>query len=186
MSEDKPKRKKFIPPKPPFKQMRPDQEAAFGVGMQHERLVGRAIIEWARLEAVLNDLIWVFLGLSFEDGRVLTGRADATSKITILRSIAPRHLNDADKLEALLLALDAIDASRDDRNFIAHGSWGTIAPEHVPFAASLRSKSKPEEVTGESFPPSRMYKIIRIIMEMRRMLALLYREIETSPDTLLK
>jgi hypothetical protein len=92
MAEDKPKRKRFVPPKGTYIEKRDDQYAIFGVGMQHERLVGRAVIEWSRLEAVLNDLIWCFLNLSFEDGRALTGRADAGTKIALLRLIAPRHL----------------------------------------------------------------------------------------------
>lgn len=186
MADVKPKRKKFVPPKPKHKEMEPHQKAIFGVGMQHERLVGRAVIEWSRLENVLNDVIWRLLDLSFEDGRSLTGRADANTKIALLRSIAPRHLVDPDKLEALLLALDTIDASRDDRNFIVHGAWGRIAPDGIPMAVSLRSKSKPEEVTGESFDAARMRKIIRTISGMRQMLVLLINEIDASPETLLK
>jgi hypothetical protein len=184
--EVKPKRKKFIPPKPPYKELRPDHKPVFGVGMQHERLVGRVAIEWSRLENVLNDIIWRFLHLSFEDGRALTGRDDAVTKINLLRVIAPRHLADDDKLEALLLSLDAIDACRDDRNFIVHGTWGRLEPEGTPLAMSLRAKSKPEQVTGETFPPSRMYQIITRISRMREMLVILLNEIDASPDILLK
>jgi len=157
MADDKPKRKKFIPPKPPFKEMRPDHKPVFGVRMQQERLIGRVAIEWSRLENVLNDVIWRFLNLSFEDGRALTGRDDAA--INLLRVIAPRHLTNDDKLEALLLALDAIDSIRDDRNFVIHGAWGHVEPDGTPLAVSLRAKSKPEQVTGETFPPARMYLI---------------------------
>jgi len=186
MADDKPKRKKFVPPKPPFQAMRPDHRTVFGVGLQHERLVGRVAIEWTRLENILNDILWRFLNLSFEDGRVLTGRADAATRISLLRVIAPRHLADADKLEALLLSLDAIDALRDDRNFIVHGAWGRLEPEGVPLAMSLRARSKPDEITGETFPPDRMQKIVTLITEMRKMLVTLLIEIDASPDTLLK
>jgi hypothetical protein len=154
--------------------------------MHHERLVGRVVIEWSRLEAVLNDLIWCFLNVVFEDGRSLTGRADAGTKITLLRAIAPQHLSDDDKLEALLLVLDMVDASRDDRNFIVHGSWGRLAPEGIPLAASIRIKSKPDEVIAETFPPKRMRDIADNIVRMRKMLVLLLDELYASPDTLLK
>jgi hypothetical protein len=186
MADDKPKRKRFVPPKPPFQAMQPHHKTVFGVGMQHERLVGRVTIEWTRLENVLNDLLWRFLNLSFEDGRVLTGRADAATKITVLRAIAPRHLANDDKLEALLLGLDAIDGLRDDRNFIVHGAWGRLNPESVPLAMSLRAKSKPDEITGETFPADRMYTLVTLITKMREMLVLLLNEIDASPDTLLK
>ena len=151
MADDKPKRKKFIAPKVPRVPMRPGQETTFGVGMAHEKLVGRVAIEWARLEHMLNEILWSCLQLSFEDGRTLTGRADTTTRIALLRTIAPRHLTNEDKLEALLVALDTIDAVRDDRNFIVHGSWGRIWPEGTPIAASFRAKSKPDEVSCTRF-----------------------------------
>jgi hypothetical protein len=184
--DDKPKRKKFVPPKPPFKELRPDHKPVFGVRMQQERLIGRVAIEWSRLENVLNDVIWRFLNLSFEDGRALTGRDDAATKINLLRVIAPRHLANEDKLEALLLSLDAIDSIRDDRNFVIHGAWGHIEPDGTPLAVSLRAKSKPEQVTGETFPPARMYLIIEKISRMREMLLILLNEIDASPDLLMK
>jgi hypothetical protein len=166
--------------------MRPDQRAAFGVSAAHTQLVGSVVIEWSRLESVLDYLIWDFLDISFEDGRVLTGRADAGTKIAHLRSIASRHLANHDKLEGLLVALDALDACREDRNFIVHGSWGTLHPEDVPIAASIRSKSKPDEVTNETFPAQRMHGLISVIVEMRVMLYTLLDELEAAPDTLLK
>jgi hypothetical protein len=81
MAEDKPKRKKFIPPKIPHKELRADQKPIYGVAMAHERLVGRVVIECSRLEAVLNDLLWKLLGVSFEDGRVITGRRMLLTKL---------------------------------------------------------------------------------------------------------
>ncbi|SHN86258.1 hypothetical protein SAMN05444170_6613 [Bradyrhizobium erythrophlei] len=51
---------------------------------------------------------------------------------------------------------------------------------------SLRAKSKPDQVTGETFPSSRMYLIVEKITKMKEMLLLLLTEIDASPDTLLK
>ena len=186
MANDKPKRKKFILPKPLTAPMRPDQFAAPCVGMAHEKLVGRLVIEWARLEAVLNDLIWIFLDLSFEDGRAVTGRADASTKIALLRVIAPRHLVSADQLEALLIGLDTIESLREDRNFIMHGSWGRLFPEGVPIAASIRAKSEANEIISQTFTPSRMRTMIELTVVLRQALFVLLDELEASPDTLLK
>jgi hypothetical protein len=101
-------------------------------------------------------------------------------------SILRRKVANEDKLEALLLALDTIDASRDDRNFIVHGSWGRLQPEGIPLAASIRLKSKSDEVIGETFEPRRMRRIIDTIVAMRQMLVLLLDELDASPDILLK
>jgi hypothetical protein len=60
----------------------------------------------------------------------------------------------------VLDALNRADELRDDRNFIAHGTWCTVYPEGVAFSSSLRKKSEPGEVTAEEFPSTRMYRII--------------------------
>ena len=42
----------------PIQKIRPEQVATPRVGIGQERLIGRAVIIWARLEASLHDLIW--------------------------------------------------------------------------------------------------------------------------------
>jgi hypothetical protein len=140
------------------------------------------VIEWSRVESLLNDVLWNILGLSFEDGRVLTGRADAITKIALLQLIAPRHLT-GEHLAGLLVLLDTADALREDRNFIVHGSWGTLMPDNLPVAASLRPKSKPDEVMSETFSRERMRGIIKQIIFVRSSLVILLNELETSPGT---
>jgi hypothetical protein len=53
-----------------------------------------------------------------------------------------------------------IEERQADRNFIAHGTWGTLMPDGVPMALSLRPKSAPGEVVAESFTDKRMNEII--------------------------
>ena len=55
--------------------------------MAHERFVGRVVTEWAKLEALLNDLIWTMTGLKIEDGRLLTERQDASRLIAMIGKI---------------------------------------------------------------------------------------------------
>jgi hypothetical protein len=42
----------------PIQKIRPEQVATPRVGIGQERLIRRAIIIWARLDASLHDLIW--------------------------------------------------------------------------------------------------------------------------------
>lgn len=181
-SEDKPKRKKVPrPAKPPFKVFRESQSVLPSVGLIHEKLIGRVALEWSKLEAALDDSIWRMVGLPIEDGRVLTARMDAKTKCDVLRALAPRHL-DAERLATILTALDNADILRDDRNFILHGGWGTLLPEAVPIAASLRAKSTPGEISSETFPKDRMNNIILRLIGVRTALVKLMDELETSPD----
>lgn len=175
-----PKRPK---PKPPEKMQKvplPDgQTVVPGIDSVQEGLIGRVVVEWSRLEGALDDMIWTLTGLCFEDGRVLTKLTDAKTKIAMLQALAPRYLIDpalAKIEEALILA----DAVRLDRNFIVHGSWGTIAPMNEATAVSLRAKSAPDEITSESFSRGRMLEILDRIHQVK---IAVYDVINTHPTS---
>ncbi|QWG21147.1 hypothetical protein KMZ93_13895 [Bradyrhizobium sediminis] len=178
-----------VPPKRP-KPKRPEkmqkvplpdgQTVVPGIDAIQEGLIGRVVVEWSRLEGMLDDMIWTLTGLSFEDGRVLTARTDAKSKIAMLQVLAPRYLTDpilAKVEEALVLT----DSLRDDRNFIMHGSWGTIVPMNEATAVSLRAASAPGEITSESFSKGRMLEIIDRINQAKMTLLEALNAHPTSP-----
>src|SRR5690348_13219398 len=80
------------PEKPPIIPMRADQYTRPLVSMWHERLSGRVIIAWSRLDACLQGLIWTFLNLSMSDGKIITSRLDAGLMIQMLRALGTRNL----------------------------------------------------------------------------------------------
>ena len=136
------------------------------IGNREEWLIGRATSEWNKLENCLNELIWRFTGLSFEDGRLFTERMDPSRSIALLRVLGPRNL-DGNQLQALVDLLAIADQLRDDRNFIVHGTWAIIEPEGQPTASSIRTKSEPGHVVAEHFPHARMQAIISEIIKTR-------------------
>ncbi|HEY3912453.1 MAG TPA: hypothetical protein VGM07_21565, partial [Stellaceae bacterium] len=73
-----------IRPKPPFQKFRPDQHFTGEVPSDHYDATGRVVIAWGKLEANLEDLIWHFLDLSDDDGRIVTARLDARPKLDML------------------------------------------------------------------------------------------------------
>ena len=161
-------------PKPPFKPLQDYHEVVPGIGLIQEKLIGRFVVEFSKLEAGLNDMIWLLLDLDMSDGRVLTQRSDATTKINILRAIVPRYLEGKD-LETTLEALTRLDDVRDDRNFIIHGTWGSLHPTGVAIALSLRAKSEtPDLITAETFPHARMRKLINSCLELNAHFKFLY------------
>ena len=138
--------------KPPVKEFRSDQHFTGDVLEDHYNSTGRVVIAWGKLEAALEDLIWHFLDLSDDDGRMITARLDARPKLEMLnvlakRYLAPRGAADLRKVLSLIGELQA------DRNFIVHGNWGTIFPENVPAAMSLRPKTPPGTIMTETFSP---------------------------------
>ncbi len=167
MSNDTPKPKRepwTLKHKRPF---RSNQSPRPEIGQIQERLIGRAIVEWSKLENCIRDLIWSLVSLSFEDGRVLTERTDIARLITVAKVLARRRLEEP-LLTEVIDALTRADELRDDRNFIVHGTWCTVEPVGVPYSSSLRQKSLPGEVTAEEFPHSRMRRIVAEIIRVKR------------------
>jgi hypothetical protein len=152
-----------IPEKPPISPLESGQWVQPGISEIQYRLIGRAIVSWAWLEAAMQDVLWTLVGVPIEDGRILTQRTDATRKIQWIRAFASRHLLGAEKTE-MTSVLEDIEILQGDRNFIAHGSWATLMPDGLPMASSVREKSdQPDKIVSETFSQQRMVTIIQRI-----------------------
>jgi hypothetical protein len=145
--------------KPPVQELRPDQHVNPGVSDAQIDMIGRVVISFSQLEAALEDTIWFFLKLEEEDGRIVTTRLSATAKVQMLRALAPRSIADENLLVEFNKSLGLIDELKDGRNFIAHGVWGTLMPDDIPVALSLKPKSEPGEVVSETFDSEHMEAI---------------------------
>ena len=145
--------------KPPIRKLRPDQYVDPGVSDAQIDMIGRVIISFSQLEAALEDTIWFFLNLEEADGRIVTTRLSAVAKVQMLRALFPSRITDEKLLVEFKNTMNLIDELRDGRNFIAHGVWGTLMPDNVPVALSLKPKSDSDEVVSENFEPERMEAI---------------------------
>lgn len=113
--------------------------------------------------------------------RVITNELNVNLKITLLRSLAHAYLSEEDFDEVETHLLYYIGIYQEDRNFIVHGSWGTLMPENVPVCTSLRPKSPtPGEVIAETFPEERMINLINGINEAITGLKLLMARLDTA------
>lgn len=134
-------------------------------------LIGRVIFSWSLIENAMEDTIWHFLNISMDDGRVVTARLDAKHKLLILRGLGERYLDEAK--DDFMIILNRMLDLYEERNFIAHGFWGTLIPDEIPAAASLKIKAyptqeDPSDIITETFPEGRMHGIINrmcVIME---------------------
>ncbi|MEE9452752.1 MAG: hypothetical protein V3V13_00025 [Paracoccaceae bacterium] len=146
--------------KPPVQKLHPDQHAIPDISDKQVELVGRTIVLWSKLEAALDDTIWLLLGIHDEDGKIITRRMGADAKIQMLRTLGERKISNQELLTSFNENLTLIGELKDGRNFIAHGVWGTLMPDNIPIALSLKPKSEIGEVVSESFPVERMEAII--------------------------
>jgi hypothetical protein len=159
------------PQKPPI--LPPDPNVTsidHTVPMSHEKLVGRFAIEWAKLEAVMDDLIWKFLDIPIEYGRIVTSHLDATGKIKLLNQLIETSFGHSSP-DYILFSyfkeiLDHIDIIRVDRNLIIHGTWGRNRI-NIPMAMSLRIRGTPSTIVSETFDDIRMRYLIRKIFEAK-------------------
>jgi hypothetical protein len=173
-------RKTPKPPKLPFKQMADHQTIHPNVSDTHQHLIGRVVVAWSKLEGCMQDTIWHFLRLDMSDGRIITERMGSSILLRILRALGNRHLNDP-LLHEFLCTMDKIEDTMEDRNFIVHGTWGTLLPDNVPFGSSLRPKAEPGEVIAEAFPPGRMLAIVHEIVTALEFLVKLMPQLQTLP-----
>lgn len=142
-----------------------------GVPDEHYKLIGELIAEWSRLDTILGTLIWHFLKLDMEDGRVVTSTIDARTKVRMLRQLAKRHIKAQATRRQFSDLLGAVEGLQEDRNFIAHGLWGMAMPDNIPAASSIRPKSNPFHVVTQTFPPMHMANLIEITREIADALA---------------
>jgi hypothetical protein len=146
-----------------------------------EKLIGRVAVEWPRLEGVMEDFIWHFLGLPIETGRIVTGRLDATAKIRMLRALGELKLPEQ-RWHVLSSILDKIDMLREERNIMVHGTWGRN-PGGVPIAISLRIRAlAPDQVVSETFPAERMQGIAHDTVAAKLRLMRLMKGLGALPD----
>jgi len=81
------------PQKPPITSLKPGQYVSPGISARQEMLIGRLVVEWAKLEAMMQDASNLGCSVRFEDGRVLTARMDARTKLQWLRTFSNRHVS---------------------------------------------------------------------------------------------
>jgi hypothetical protein len=91
---------------------------------RHYGAIGQVVAQWARLEYMLQALIWRAMGLDNKQGRVLTVAMPGRALFGALRSLELRWIKDRQTANAIrTLARDA-QRLKDERDAIAHGVWG--------------------------------------------------------------
>ncbi len=158
----------IMPQKPPLQNLRPDQFHEPDVPDDQLHRIGQVIVLWSKLEAAIEDTIWMFLNLDEEEGKIVTKRLSADGKTQLVRALGSLHITDKALLDRFTETMQYVDELKDCRNFIAHGVWGTLMPDNIPIALSLKPKSEIGEVISETFSPDRMEGIAGGIRAMHK------------------
>lgn len=163
----------------PIQKIRPGQVPTGRVGIGQERLIGRAVIIWARLEANLHDLIWTIQGKGLAEGREETEKHLIGRLLKELRKIGSGSSTETEIRLAVLAVAGAVKTLSEDRNLIVHGTWGEL--DGVPTVGSLQLETiDRNEVTFERFPPDRLRDFIRDVTACRDQATTIIAQVENS------
>lgn len=175
-------RKGPIRQKPPALPRRPGQYAISDVPAEQQRLIGLVVLNWAKLEHDIEEAIWAFLSLDIDQGRAVTSRLSADTKIELLKSLVMAYFTQDIRLNDILDCLDVITIQKEDRNFIVHGSWVMLMPGNIPACTSLRPKAPPGQIMVETFPEDRMINLINGILNSKTHIMHLIAMLEASRE----
>jgi hypothetical protein len=166
----------------PIQKIRPGQVPTPRVGIGQERLIGRAVVVWARLETSLHDLIWTIQGKGLAQGREETEKHLIGRLLQELRKIGSGSSTETVSTEIRLAVLAVVAAVKElskDRNLIVHGTWCEL--DGVPTVGSLQLETiGRNEVTFESFPPDRLRDFIRDVTAYRDQVTEIIAQVESS------
>lgn len=126
--------------------------------------IGRVALLWGQIEYIIDDLICLFSGLSWDELTVHPGRLRHVSdKIQFLKDQAaenpPRPL-----VEKVLDFCELVDNSKSERNQVFHGIWGWRARRRVVFPAARQTRAP-----SQPFPASKLPWLERQLCRCSRM-----------------
>jgi hypothetical protein len=140
------------------------------VGTAQLRRIGAVAVEWARLENMLNDLIWTINDKDLATGRFDTQDLDITKLLSALQKSISTNLPGpslSNERKAITNLIDFVNNNKSERNAVIHGSWAER--EGVPIVGSLRfEKTSNDFVTFEVYNADRMMNIEKAAIDARK------------------
>ena len=137
-----------------------------GVSDKIKLSMADAIMAFSDMEMSTEQFIWDLLGLSADDGKLVT-RIDTKDKIELAKKFSeryrlPLHPNEQTTTEAWTEIRNAIEA----RNKMAHGVWMTIDLK-TPVVVSYRIPIELGRINSEHFPLDRIKAVTRVCVKAK-------------------
>lgn len=90
---------------------------------EHLRGIGLITAEWSRLENILEMLIWLLAKLDFGLGPIVTTHMTFPLRMNVLRTLCHKTYADSSTHEEAKILIKRIEASKVQRDRIAHAHW---------------------------------------------------------------
>jgi len=123
---------------------------------------------FSEMEMSAEHFIWDILGLSVDDGKLVT-RIETKEKIELAKKLSeryflPLHPNDQTTAEAWSAIRDAIEL----RNKMAHGVWRMIDAQ-TPIVVSYRIPIELGRINSEHFPFERIEAVAFLCLKAKKL-----------------
>lgn len=126
------------------------------LGAKHYLPIGAFLSRWATLEYSAQNIIWLTIGLSDEEGRVLTIGMGTQPILGILRNIKERMTTDSEVKEKIGLIIEGISHYKEFRNHLAHGVWSHLESNPVPHLTYMKAAEERFIPTVEPITPEQI------------------------------
>ena len=116
---------------------------------KHLQAIGRVVIEWSRLEWLVEDAVHRLAGLDDDTGRMLTTHMPLDKRFDALLSLVDAAYSDSSTLRALKHINKDIRSEREgkasllaQRNWIIHSHWESLKDRKLAFVDLFRSRGR--------------------------------------------
>jgi hypothetical protein len=112
--------------------------------------IGRVVVQWSLMEAMLEGLIWQSLRVRNDLGRTVTAQLQAMSKLDLLcASLWQTKPKLAGQMESVARYVN--ECLRGQRNAVAHGMWTAPMNRALPIASIIKFSAKGRLTTQERY-----------------------------------
>ena len=184
MTDPRPKNPRFKKPKrraPTIIQRNMSEASRItkGVPDQVKIAMASAVMTFSDMEMSAEQFIWDLLGLSVDDGKLVT-QIDTKEKFELAKKLSeryrlPLHPNEQTTAEAWSAIRSAIEA----RNKMAHGVWVMI-DNTTPIVVSYRIPVELGQVNSEHFPLDRIEAVTSVCVKAKGLFDTLCAKIATE------
>jgi hypothetical protein len=129
---------------------------SFDVPTETEQQIGAAIIAFSRLEHQIELMIWDFLKVGSDSGRLLTGHMEFSVKQQLLKKLIEQNAN-ASLTKPIWRA---VTVAMQNRNKVCHAVWITVKGH--PAMVSSQWDSHPGHIAVERFKQDRLLALARL------------------------
>ena len=149
-----------------------------GVPDQIKIAMASAIMAFSDMEMSAEQFIWDVLGLSIDDGKLVT-QIDTKEKIELAKKLSERYrLPLHPSAQTTSEAWPAIRSTIEARNKMAHGVWVMI--DEAPVVVSYRIPIELGRVNSEHFPLERIEAVTSVCIKTKGLFDRLCAKIATE------